>query len=184
MMLTWSAEAATAQPGRPATWRPYDLIVDFHDLPKRYSCDDLWYKLRDVLVATGARADMKILAYRCERGLPDSAARSPKAHLQFSMPELLPSGESRWADLNANTTTVRLSPGNPASLVDSDCELMQQIKDGLLASLPPRIVSFNLPCGTLHPSHWPFNVTVQALTPSNSTSRVVARAGTLPKQTY
>lgn len=181
--LAWNAEAASAQrPGHPATWRPYDLIVDFHDLPQRYSCDDLWYKFRDVLVAMGARPDVKILVYRCERGLPDSSARSPRAQLQFSMPELLPAAQSRWTQLQAVTTTVRLAPGHPASLLSGDCELLRQMKDGLLESLSQRVVSFNLVCATPSSARWPFNVTVQALMPARTSSKVVAQAGVLPRQ--
>ena len=178
----WDAEAATAsQPGHPASWRPYDLLLDLHDLPQRYSCDDLWYKFRDVLLAVGARPDVKILVYRCEQGLTDRKARSPRAQLQFSMPELLSPAQSRWAQLQAVTTTVRLAPGHPASLQSSDCELMRQVKDGLLESLSQRVVSFNLACAAPRSARWPFSVTVQALTPSRASSQVVAQAGA-PRQ--
>jgi hypothetical protein len=180
---TWNAEAATAsQPGHPATWRPYDLIVDLHDLPQRYSCDDLWYKFRDVLLAMGARPDIKILVYRCERGLTDRNARSPRAQLQFSLPELLTPAQSRWAQLQAVTTTVRLGPGHPASLLSGDCELLRQMKDGLLDALSQRVISFNLACAAPRSARWPFNVTVQTLTASHASLKVVAQAGTLPKQ--
>jgi hypothetical protein len=179
----WNAEAATAsQPGHPATWRPYDLIVDLHDLPRRHSCDDLWYKFRDVLLAMGARPDIKILVYRCEPGLTDGKARSPRAQLKFSMPELLTPAQSRWAQLQAVTTTVRLGPGHPASLLSGDCELLRQMKDGLLESLSQRVVSFNLACTASHSARWPFDVTVQALTPSRASLRVVAQAATIPGQ--
>ena len=180
---TWNAEAATtSQPGHPATWRPYDLIVDLHDLPQRYSCDDLWYKFRDVLLAMGARPDIKILVYRCERGSPDRDARSPRAQLQFSIPELLTPAQSRWAQLQAVTTTVRLGPGHPASLLSGDCQLLRQMKDGLLESLSQRVVSFNLACtAASHSARWPFDVTVQALTPSRTSLKVVAQAGALSR---
>jgi hypothetical protein len=181
-MLAWNAEAATtSQPGHPATWRPYNLVVDLRDLPQRYSCDDLWYKFRDVLLAMGARPDIKILVYRCERGLPDGSARSPRAQLQFSMPELLTPAQSRWAELQAVTTTVRLGPGHPASLLSGDCELLRQMKDGLLESVSQRVVSFNLACEASHSARWPFDVTVQALTPSRTSLKVVAQAGTLSR---
>jgi hypothetical protein len=186
-MLTRSAGAATPPPqAGPATWRPHDLIVDFRSLPQRYSCDNLWYKLRDVLLATGARPDMTILVYRCERGLTQARARSPSAHLQFSMPELLPAGQRRWADLDATATTVRLTPGHPASLTNSDCELLRQIKDGLLSSLAQRIVSFDLACAAPPSKRWAFNVTVQTFIPSTTSSRVVAKAsaGVLPQQLH
>jgi hypothetical protein len=178
----WGTESATAsQPGHPASWRPYDLILDLHDLPQRYSCDDLWYKFRDVLLAMGARPDVKILVYRCEQGLTDRNARSPRAQLQFSLPELLSPAQSRWTQLQAVTTTVRLAPGHPASLQSSDCALMRQMKDGLLESLSQRVVSFNLACAAPRSARWPFNVTVQALTPSRTSSQVVAQAGA-PRQ--
>jgi hypothetical protein len=181
-MLAWNAAAASGpQPGRPATWRPYDLIVDLHDLPQRYSCDDLWYKFRDVLLAMGARPDIKILVYHCERGLPEGKARSPRAQLKFSMPELLTPAQSRWAQLQAVTTTVRLGPGHPASLLSGDCELLRQMKDGLLESLSQRVVSFNLACTASHSARWPFDVTVQALTPSRTSLKVVAQAGALSR---
>ena len=179
----WNAEAVTpSQPGHPATWRPYNLILDLHDLPQRYSCDDLWYKFRDVLLALGARPDMNILVYRCERGSNDENARSPQVQLKFSVPELLAPAQWRGAQLQAFTTTVRLGPGSPASLLSSDCELLLQMKDGLLGSLSRQVVSFNLACAAPRSARWPFNVTVQTLTPSPTGSRVVAESGGLPKQ--
>jgi hypothetical protein len=175
-LQSWTAEgASTVQPSR---WRSYDLIVDLHNLPHRYSCDDLWYRFRDVLLAIGARPDIKILAYRCEHGLGDANARSPRVHLQFFMPELLAAGQEKWADLDATPTTVRLAPGHPASLLNTDCELLRQMKDGLLASVSQRLISFNLACAAPpQSSHAPFSVTVQTLTPSGTSSRVVARTG-------
>jgi len=181
--LAWNVQAITPpQPGLPATWRPYDLIVDLHDLPQRYSCDDLWYKFHDVLLAMGARPDLKIVTYRCERSVSESNARSPRAQLQFSLPELLSPAQSRWAQLKATTTTVRLAPGHPKSLQGTDCELLQQMKDGLLASLSQRIVSFDLACAAPHPSRWPFNVTVQTLTPAPSGPPFVAQAEDIPRR--
>ena len=177
-LLSWVAKAnSVVQPSRAATWRPYDLIVDLHNLPQRYSCDDLWYRFRDVLLAIGARPDVKILAYRCERSLADGNARSPRVHLQFFMPELLAASQAKWAELEATPTTVRLAPGNPASLLSTDCELLRQMKDGLLASVSQRLVSFNLACAAPQSIRAPFSVTVQALTPSGTSARVVARTG-------
>lgn len=186
-LATWSVAAATElQTGRPAEWRPHDIIVDLHNLPQRYSCDDLWYKFRDVLLAIGARPDVKILAYRCgpQRG---DLAYSPSVHLQFSIPALLDPAHARWADIDAAPQTIRLTPGQPGSLHDSDCELMRQIKDGLLAALPEKIVSFNLACAAPPSRRWPFSVTVQALASVNTNPRVAAQIGaptTLPKRIF
>jgi len=51
-----AATSAPTPPAEPAQWRTYDLLLQFRDLPKTYSCDDLWYRFRDVLLTLGARA--------------------------------------------------------------------------------------------------------------------------------
>jgi hypothetical protein len=180
------AAAAPPQLGRPAQWRSYDIIVDLHNLPTRYSCDDLWYKFHDVLLALGARPDLKIVTYRCG---PRSGelAKSPSVQLRFSVPELLSPKEARWADIDAAPQTVRLTPGQPGSLHDSDCELLRQMKDQLLTALPERVISFNLACAAPRSARWPFNVTVQTLTPVNTNPRVAARISPpppLPKRVF
>ena len=167
--VVWSiATAAVLAPGRPAQWRSHDIIVDLHSLPTRYTCDDLWYKFHDVLLALGARPDMKILTYRCGPQ-PGELANSPSVHLQFSLPELLDAGQARWADIDATTRNVQLTPGHPGSLRDSDCDLIRQIKDQLLAALPERVVSFQLACAAPRSAGSPFNVSVQTLTPVSPT---------------
>lgn len=173
-----SAQAASQKVAEhPATWRPYDLIVDLHDLPQRYSCDDLWYKFHDVLLAIGAAPGAKILAYQCEQDSPDASAYSPRVQLQFSLPELLSPAQSRWAQLQAAPTPVRLAPGHPASLASTDCELLRQVKDGLLESLSQRVVDVDLACDATQSTGHPFNVTVQALIPSSANLSVVAQNG-------
>ena len=177
------AAAATAA-AIPAEWMPHDIMVRLQNLPKRYSCDDLWYKFHDVLLALGARADLKILTWRCENSLADAAARSPRLQLKFELPQALSGKQIRWSDVNAAPATVLLEPGHPASLDDSDCELLRQMKDTLLAELSDRVTSFQLACNApvshqarphsrgshssaAHSvsSRPPFSLEVQALTP-------------------
>jgi hypothetical protein len=185
VLLTCSTATAAGRASptsESAVWRPYDFIVDLHDLPRRYSCNDLWYKFHDVLLALGARADLKILPYRCERQLDPTTALSPRVQLKFSLPEALDGTSARWADMQAVPRRVLLEPGHPTSLAASDCVLLRQIKDGLLTSLSlsQRVVSFDLACAAPRSSRWPFSVTVQALEPATATThvaQVVARPG-------
>jgi hypothetical protein len=106
------AAAAT----EPARWRPYDLIIDLRDLPKSYSCDDLYYKFWGVMSSLGAGSNMRILSYQCERGRGapggDMPARSPRVQLHFELPEALPAGDARLADLEAVERTIRLEPAS------------------------------------------------------------------------
>jgi hypothetical protein len=176
-----SAEATMAsQPAQSATWRPYNLTLDLYHLPVRYSCDDLSDKFHDVLLALGAAPDIKVMAYRCEQGSNDEDGRSPRVQLKFSMPELAAPAQSYAAQLQTSTTTVRLGPGHPASLLSTDCELLRQMKAALVEHLSRRIIDYKLACDAPGFGRWPFDITVQTLMPSPAASGVVAQASARP----
>ena len=165
--------AAPPKVGQPAVWTQHDLIVAFDHLPEIYSCDDLWYKFHDVLLAIGARPDMRILAYQCGKRL-GQLAHSPQVHLHFFIPQAVRGAAARWADVNVEPRAVRLAPGHPASIKASDCELLRQMKDDLLAALPDRVLQFNLACEA-PATPWPFSVSVEALKPVPGQARVASR---------
>jgi hypothetical protein len=173
------AQAAPVAAGHPAVWTPHDLIVSFEHLPRIYSCDDLWYKFRDVLRAIGARPDIRILAYQCGPKL-GQLAYSPQVQLRFFIPQILERSQARWADVNAEPRTIRLEPGRPASIKPSDCELLRQMKDGLFAALPDRVLNFNLACEA-PATRWPFSVSVEALTPVDGQARMAATGAATSK---
>src|SRR5581483_9369254 len=137
--------ATAAEMTQPAVWSPHALIVDLQNLPKRYSCDDLWYKFRDVLLAIGARPDMKILPYRCDRR-SDSLGNSPRVQLEFSIPSLVSGKNARWAEITATPKTVRLEPGSPEHLDESDCALLNQMRQTLLRAIHADVTGFRLAC--------------------------------------
>jgi hypothetical protein len=162
---------------QPAAWIPFDLIVNLQDLPKRYSCDDLWYKFRDVLLAIGARPE-NIFAYRCEKSL-GSGARSPEVHVQFSLPELVRAAERKAADLSVVRKTIELQPGHPPTLDASDCNLLRQVKSALLAALPVQVVSYRLACDAPGRAEPPFEVSVSAWAQAEA-SKLAAAAPASP----
>jgi hypothetical protein len=164
--LPASRAVAGGAPTKPAVWFAHDMIVDLQDLPKRYSCDDLWYRFRDVLLSIGARSDMQIFPYQCN-------TRSPRVHLQFSLLKTVSGAEVKYASLQAGSETIRLEPGHPRSLDVSDCALLQQIKDTLLPALPVRVVSYRLTCVAPTSSHRRFYLSVQALSPASQSAREV-----------
>src|SRR6185437_9789426 len=178
-----SIEKSSSQPAgsQPAVWIKHDIVVHLENLPKRYSCDDLWYKFRDVLLTLGARQNMQILAYRCESVL-GAIARSPSVHLQFEMPQAVQGADVRWADMQASPRTVRLGPGNPPSLDTSDCELLRQIRSGLLPALSERIVAYHLACQASPAAQHPFSLSVQALEPASAANtRLASSSQPVPK---
>ncbi len=175
-----TAGLGTPQTGRsrapaplPAAWIRHDVIVALNHLPKRYSCDDLWYRFRDVLLAIGARADYQILPYRCEKSL-GPRGRSPQVQLTFWLPEVLSGAQQKWADLSVVRTTVDLQPGQPSTLDASDCELLRQIKAALLPTLPVKVMSYRLACEKPRARHPSFQLSLSALLPANPPSNTLA----------
>ena len=140
--LAGNAPPATAT---PAEWKSYDLLLDFRALPRTYSCDELWYKVRDVLLQLGARAYMTITPYDCgsTRG---GEARSPRVEVKFQLPEPLSGPATRYAQITMSEQAVRLAPGAPGSLQAGDCELTRQLQDTLLAALPVHVTSSAFDC--------------------------------------
>jgi len=111
-------------------------------------------------------------------------ASLPSVHLQFSVPELLDASQARWTELDVTPTIVRLAPGHPESLQSQDCDLLQQMNDSLLPAVFQTLVSSDLDCMVPKSGHWPFSITVVALTPSVPKPGVVARTGVFPKQRF
>ena len=158
-----AAEPAAPGPATAAQWMPHELIVSLNDLPRAYSCDDLWYRFHDVLVAIGAR-DWRILTYDCR----DAAAHphaSPKVELRFQLPAALSAADARFADFAATPATVRIAPGSPSSLTGDDCELMKQMTAGLLAALDLQAQA-RFRCAAAAPAAR-FAITVRALFPAS-----------------
>jgi hypothetical protein len=178
MVWVASANAAESALGQPATWMAHDLIVTLNHLSKRYSCNDLWYKFHDVLLEIGARPDMEILPYRCERALGE-AARSPSVQLQFQLPEVLHGTLARWADIRVVNRTVTLEPGHPSSFDASDCDLLRQINDTLFTRIFGRTASYHLACRAPAIHEPGYSLSVVVLEPVNeSQTRVVSGADT------
>lgn len=169
--------AASSRAGEPqaAVWLPHDLIVKLDNLPKRYSCNDLWYRFRDVLLAIGARDDLKILPYRCESQLGPEA-RSPEVHLSFSLPQTVTGRQEKWADVSVARRTVELRPGSPATLDASDCDLLRQMKAALLPAIDVGVKSYRLDCSD-PASAQRFDLSVSAWVPNTNSSARVAAAG-------
>ena len=174
VVLTVSATAATAaERPVPAVWTPHTLIVDLRNLPKRYSCDELWYKFKAVLVTLGARSDMKILPYRCGRS-PGSTAYSPKVQLEFSSLRAVSAKDAQWADTQAVSKSIRLEPGSPDRIDAKDCDLLDQIKSTLLPFLGDSVTGFNLACQAPQSTEPLFGLTVTALIPVSKSAPAVA----------
>lgn len=168
-----AAQGATLAPARssaaaagagPAEWRSYDLLVDFKNLPRPYTCNELWYRLQDLLAAIGARHYPQVVTYHCGP-TPAASSRSPSVELQFQLPQALSAADARYADVPVVRATVRLGPGTPRSFNGEDCELLRQLGTLLLPALPLHTVGPGLTCPAAGAAHHAFALEVQALIP-------------------
>lgn len=171
------AAALDAATRRAAAWVAFDLVVDLRNLPRRYSCEDISQKTRDVLLAVGAHPEY-VLTHRCEQAL-GTQSRSPEVHVRFSLLEALDEPRERTSGLSVVRKTVELQPGHPPSLGASDCQLLREIKGALLAVLPVQIVNYRLACEAPGRALPPFRISVSAWTPVQ-TSRLAAGAPGTP----
>lgn len=169
LMALWSAAPATARPGgtadaasvaKPALWRTYDMIINLRDLPRTYTCDQLWYELHGILLRLGAWPySLNILPYHCSPNASGSL-RSPDVQVGFQLPFFLTGAAAKSAPAHAIERTIRLAPGEPDTLHPSDCLLMQQISQTMLASLPVRIDGQHFDCSAPPRRSDKFDVTV------------------------
>ncbi|HEY6454304.1 MAG TPA: hypothetical protein VIY90_03375 [Steroidobacteraceae bacterium] len=146
----------------PVTWAPYDMIIELNHLPKTYTCNDLWYKFRDVLWAVDARGISEILAYDCGPGRADQGL-SPKVHVVFTLPRAVTGIEARGATERASSAQIRLAPGHPMRLDDSDCVLLQQMNNTLFRSIPLHVVSASWNCQARVAAQPSYALTLQVL---------------------
>ena len=132
----------TASPksaGQPAIWQSYDILVHLTRLPRPYTCDELWYKFRGVLVSLGAG--------RIDEVLPtDCASTSPDVHVQFRLPRLVPGAAANDSAIEAAPGVVEFAPGHPSHLLASDCHLVREISQSLLTDLPVKVKEAQFAC--------------------------------------
>ncbi|HTX24843.1 MAG TPA: hypothetical protein VMD03_09315 [Steroidobacteraceae bacterium] len=158
-----AAHATAPSPAEPATWITNDIEINLQNLPKLYTCDDLWYKVHGVLLAIGARKYMAITPYNCGARAP-GGGRSPTVDVRFQTLRVLRGAEIRWAQTNAIERTVRLAPGEPNKLDASDCALLSQLNATLFPYLGIHIVAASLECSSPQAAR-KFSVAVDTLLP-------------------
>ena len=151
-----SAQAAP----RPALWRSFNMIVNLQNLPRTYTCNQLWYELHGILQRLGAWPySINILPYNCSP-TPSGDMKSPDVQVGFQLPFFLQGAAAKHAPAQAVERSIRLSPGEPQTLHAADCQLMQQLSQTLLASLPVRIDEQHFDCSAPLPRGARFNVTL------------------------
>ncbi|HEV2270768.1 MAG TPA: hypothetical protein VGR92_15045 [Steroidobacteraceae bacterium] len=149
-----------AAAGKPALWRTYDMIVNLQNLPRTYTCDQLWYEFHGILLRLGAWPySVSILPYHCSPS-PGGDLKSPDVEVRFQLPFFLQGVAAQSAPSQAVERTVRLAPGEPKTLQTSDCQLLQQIDGTMLATIVAHVDAENFHCSAGPPKAADFSVTL------------------------
>lgn len=129
----------------PATWHRRELSFTFLGFTSTYSCDGLADKLRDLLLAAGARADAKAVPSACAAGFgrPDKLAG---ANLVFYTlgPPADPATDGQV--VSASWHSVVFTTNSPRNLQRGDCELVEQFATRLLPMFTTRNIGNHTTC--------------------------------------
>jgi hypothetical protein len=135
-----------ASSGSPGTWQSHKYSFQFMGFTSTYSCDGLADKLRTLLLAAGARSDVKSQPGACasELGRPDKFAR---ADLTFAtLAPAKPGAPSDAKPVNGVWRPVTLSAHSPEDLRIGDCEVVEQFRSQVLPMFTTRNVVSNTTC--------------------------------------
>jgi hypothetical protein len=140
----------SAPAGGPGTWQSHKYAFQFLGFTSTYSCDGLADKLRMLLLAAGARADVKSVPGACASGFgrPDKFAR---ADLTFYTLAPADSGAAAGGGVQGGGVQgvwrpVAFAPHQPRELGLGDCELMEQFRQQVLPMFATRNVAGDTTC--------------------------------------
>jgi hypothetical protein len=145
LLSTASLADDSAPSGGPGTWQSHKYTFQFMGFTSTYSCDGLADKLRIVLLAAGARPDVKSVPGACASGFgrPDKFAR---ADLTFYTLKPADSGTATGGGVQGVWRPVPFAARQPQQLALGDCELMEQFRQQVLPMFTTRNVVSNTTC--------------------------------------
>jgi hypothetical protein len=145
LLSTASRADDSASTDGTGTWQSHKYTFQFLGFTSTYSCDGLADKLRIILLAAGARSDVKSQPGACASGFgrPDKFAR---ADLTFYT--LAPSDPSAAASAAVKGVwrPVTFGSRQPRELGLGDCELVDQFRQQVLPMFTTRNVVNNTTC--------------------------------------
>jgi len=138
------AQAPAAAPA-PGVWQPHKMSFQFLGFTSTYSCDGLADKLRLLLLAAGARPDVKSEPGACANGFgtPDKFAR---ADLNFSTLSPASGGTAAAQSVPGIWKAVSIAQHSPQQLGLGDCELVEQFRTQVLKYFTTRALENHTSC--------------------------------------
>ncbi len=141
------ADDSPATARADGTWQFHKYSFQFMGFTSTYSCDGLADKLKELLLAAGARADVKSAPGACTRefGRPDRFARADLKF--FTLTPLAPNAAAAPMPVSGTWRSVTFANHSPRNLQLGDCELVEQFRDQVLLKMfATRNVAGNTTC--------------------------------------
>jgi hypothetical protein len=148
-MPAWAAtdESAPAGPGEPAVWAPKEVQFVYSGFTTKYSCDGLRDRVKEMLLALGARkSDLKVTETPCSG---DPGHPNPFPGVRIKMSVLQPTDQAPTPDgqtVTAQWKQVDLLKGQFGLNAAGQCELLEQFKQKVLPLFTTRNVDLQSSC--------------------------------------
>lgn len=130
--------AAEAAPG---AWRAHEFTFSQHGFTTSYSCTGLAAKVRSLLLATGARGDLKVVPLAC--GVPGNPNRSARVQVVF---HTLAPTTARTTGVPGAWRAVSIQRSLARDIEAGDCELVDRFRKDLLPFFTTRNVIDRVRC--------------------------------------
>jgi hypothetical protein len=130
-----SGLVAADGPSVAGVWQKHQYSFVAMGFTSTYSCDGLADKLKRLLLAAGARADVKAQSGPCAEGF---GRVDPLARANLIFYTLAPAGPSDGLSIAAVWRPVTLAARTPRELALGDCELVEQFRTQVLPMFTTR----------------------------------------------
>jgi hypothetical protein len=160
------ASDSTTAPREPGVWQKHTYNFQFMGFTTTYSCDGLAYKLKVLLLAAGARSDLKSIPGACSRGYgrPDKFAQATLTFYTLS-----PAAGAKDAEgprVDGAWRSIVFGTRSPRELALGDCELVEQFRNNLLPMFTARDVNSQTTCVPHQESGSNINLKFEAFAPA------------------
>ncbi|MGA2186914.1 MAG: hypothetical protein ABSH33_00185 [Steroidobacteraceae bacterium] len=141
--MAYGDAAATPEAG---VWQRHEYSFAFMGFTSTYSCDGLANQLKLLLIAAGARPDVKAQAGACASGFgrPDKFARADLTFYTLAPAAAAKPGDG--APVDGSWIPVALAYQRPRTLGRGDCELVEQFRTSVLPMFTTRNVENHTTC--------------------------------------
>jgi hypothetical protein len=160
LLISSAVVADPASTGEPGIWQKHQYSFAFMGFTSTYSCDGLADKLKLLLIAAGARHDVKSQPGACATGFgrPDKFARADLTFFTLSPGAADAAPGATDAAPGATDTApggkpvggiwrpVAFADRSPRELSTGDCELVEQFRSNVLPMFTTRNVDNRTTC--------------------------------------